>query len=374
MKNTKTHEPLLRVVKRDGFPFWGTIIIYVAAIAVALLIGMIVLWILDEDPFAIYRKIFSMGIIGAARPGIAVKNFVKTLVPLLLTSVGLSLSFKMKFWNIGGEGQFIMGAIASTAAVILLGDKLPSWAVFIIMVAAAAVAAGLYGLIPALLKVKFGTNETLLTLMLNYVATYLLVFFLEMEYNPLPEWNIFLTQNQYGRKSATPFSEVMGYIKVGEFDISYALIFSIIICLIMYFYITKTKQGYELTVVGDSPNTAKYAGMKVGKIVIRTVVLSAMLIGIAAAFKMSSTTSLSTSVTSSVGWTGIVIAWLSKLNTFGIILTSTLITALQQGCSAASGTSSINVNFANMLQGIILFCVLAGDFLARFKIVIRKRK
>ncbi len=372
MKKPVSHEPLIRVVKRDRFPVWGTAIIYLAAVAAALLIGVFILLALGENPFKIYEKIFSMGIIGNARPGIAVKNFIETLIPLLITSVGLSLAFKMKFWNIGGEGQFIMGAIAASAVVILLGNTLPHWLVFIIMVVAAGLAAGVYGLIPALLKVKFGTNETLLTLMLNYVATYLLVFFIDMEYIPIPEWNIFLDR-EAKIKCAKQFPEIIGYIDLGQYQISLALLFTIAICVIIYFYITKTKHGYELTVVGDSPNTAKYAGMKVGKIVIRTVFLSAMIIGVASAFKISATTSLSTSVTASVGWTGVVVAWLSKLNTFGIMLTSTLITALQQGCSTAARTSSINGNFADMLQGIILFCVLAGDFLARFKIVIRKK-
>ena len=187
----KTHEPLIRIVKRDKFPVWGVIAVYTAAVLLALLIGMIVLLTLGESPVEIYKKIFSMGIIGNARPGIALKNFIKTLVPLMLTSLGLSLAFRMKFWNIGGEGQFIMGALAASAVVILFGN-LPQWMLFIFMVLAAGLAAGLYGVIPAIFKVKFGTNETLLTLMLNYVAMYLIQFFIDMQYNPIPAWNIYL--------------------------------------------------------------------------------------------------------------------------------------------------------------------------------------
>ncbi len=347
--------------------------IYVASILLALLIGMLVLFALGENPFEIYGKIFSMGIIGKATPGPAIMNFIKSLVPLMLTSVGLSLAFKMKFWNIGGEGQFIMGAMAASAVIITVGDKLPDWLTLILMVAAAGLAAGVYGLIPALLKVKFGTNETLLTLMLNYIALYLISFFMDMAILPIPKWNIFLDPNGLNKAPQT-FKEIMGNIPLGDIKISYSLIFTVIICVIVHFYITRTKQGYELTVVGDSPNTAKYAGMKVGKIVIRTVFISAMLIGVAAAFKVSSTIALSKEVTASVGWTGVVVAWLSRLNTFGIMITSTLITALRQGCNAASmASSAFNESFADMLQGIILFCVLAGDFLARFKIVVRKK-
>lgn len=149
---------------------------------------------------------------------------------------------------------------------------------------------------------------------------------------------------------------------------------AIAICVILYIYLNYTKRGYEIAVVGDSPNTARYAGMKVGRIVIRTIFLSAALIGLAGAFHVSSAGILSASPTNDVGWTGIVVAWLAKLNTAGIVAASLLITVLQFGCQAASATyPSIDANFANLLQGVILFIVLAADFFTRFRLV-RTRK
>ena len=155
---------------------------------------------------------------------------------------------------------------------------------------------------------------------------------------------------------------------------SVTICITIAICVILYIYLNYTKRGYEIAVVGDSPNTARYAGMKVGRIVIRTIFLSAALIGLAGAFQVSSAGILSTSVTNDVGWTGVVVAWLAKLNMVGIVVASLLITVLQFGCQTASTTyPSIDANFANLLQGVILFIVLAADFFTRFRLA-RTRK
>ena len=165
------------IVKRDNCPLWHKCLLYVGAVLAALLLGAVILMAIGVDPIDYYTRMFTMGTIGNK---IAYKNYInylKEFVPLVLTSVGLSLAFKMRFWNIGGEGQFIMGAVAATTVAFKLGPSMPQAMTLILMCIAAMVAAGLYGLIAAALKVKFGTNETLLTLMLNYVALYFLEFF-----------------------------------------------------------------------------------------------------------------------------------------------------------------------------------------------------
>ena len=142
----------------------------------------------------------------------------------------------------------------------------------------------------------------------------------------------------------------------------------------IYIYLNYTKHGYEIAVVGDSAGTARYAGMKVNKIVLRTVFLSACLIGLAAAFKMGTVGTLSTSITNDVGWTGIIVAWLSQLNTWVIFAVSALISVLHYGSAVAATTfSQVDSSFANMLQGAILFLVLAADFYTRFRVVIAKK-
>lgn len=356
------------IVKRDSCPLWKKCCFYLAAVLIALLIGAAVLLGLGVDPIAYYTRMFTMGTIGNKIAYRVFENYLKDLVPLVLTSVALSLAFKMRFWNIGGEGQFIIGAISAAFVAFQAGPVLPQAVTLLLMCLAAMVMAGLYGLLVAALKVKFGTNETLLTLMLNYVALYLLIFLGETK----ADWNFFLDE-----KSVRPvFASFSSWVKFpsipmgGRFGLNISVILTVLVGILVYVYLKKTKQGYEICVVGDSAGTARYAGMKVNTIVLRTVFFSACLIGLAAAFKVGTAGILSTAITDDVGWTGIIVAWLAQLNTWVIFLVSALICVLHYGSTVAAATfSQVDSSFANMLQGVILFLVLAVDFYIRFRIV-----
>lgn len=368
----KNRQPLFRVAKRDNAGPGRQALAYVAAVVLALVIGAVLLAIQGVEPITFYRQMITMGIPGSRYPWRAVENFVKLFVPLLIVSLALALAFKMRFWNIGGEGQFIMGTFWAGIAAMRLGDALPQPLTVLAMALCGALGGGLYGVFVAALKVKWGTNETLLTLMLNYVALYFLQYFAETK----TDWNFFLDPESARPKFAKfPAGAQMIAIPIGPFNLNLSLVIAAVLCVVLYIYLNYTKRGYEIAVVGDSPNTARYAGMRVGKIVIRTIFLSAALIGMAGALHVSSAGVMSASPTNDVGWTGIVVAWLAKLNTVGIVVASLLITVLQFGCQAASATyPSIDANFANLLQGVILFIVLAADFFIRFKLVPRGRK
>ena len=358
----------LHIVKRAGCPLWKKACFYLIAVASALLLGAVLLIALGVDPIAYYTRMFTMGTIGNK---IAYKvwiNYLKEFVPLALTAVALSLAFKMRFWNIGGEGQFILGAITAAAVALKAGPVMPAVVTLLLMCLAAMIVAGLYGLGVAALKVKFGTNETLMTLMLNYVALYILTFLAESK----AEWNFFLDSESV-RPVFASFSKIVAFPSIpmgGKFTLNICVVLTFLIGVLVFIYLRYTKQGYEIAVVGDSASTARYAGMKVNAIVLRTVFLSAALIGLAAAFKVGTAGILSTSITDDVGWTGIIVAWLSQLNTVAIFLVSSLICVLQFGSTVAAATfSQVDSSFANMLQGMILFLVLAADFFIRFKIV-----
>lgn len=356
------------IVKRDNCPLWQRCCYYVVAVVAALAVGAIILAAIGVDPFEYYYKMFTMGTVGNRIAYKTFMNYLKEFVPLALTAVALSLAFKMRFWNIGGEGQFIMGAIASTWVAFQFGSALPSAVTLIVMCIAAMLAAGLYGLIAGALKVRFGTNETLMTLMLNYVALYVLYFIGETK----ADWNFFL-QPQSDRPVFESFSDLASFPTFslgGKFELNLTVILTVIIGVLIFLYLKYTKQGYEISVVGDSANTAKYAGMKVNRIVLRTVFFSAALIGLASAFKVGTAGVLSTSITDDVGWTGIIVAWLAKLSTPMIFIVSALICVLQFGSTVAAATfSQVDSSFANMLQGVILFLVLVADFFVRFRIV-----
>ena len=356
------------IVKRDNCPFWKKCCLYLGAVVLALVLGAALLTALGVNPIAYYTRMFTMGTVGNK---IAYKvwiNYLKDFVPLALTSVALSLAFKMRFWNIGGEGQFILGAISAAFVAFKMGGVYPNTLVLPVMCLAAMVVAGLYGLFVAALKVKFGTNETLLTLMLNYIALYVLIFLSEAK----EEWNFFLDRESQ-RPVFASFAKIVSFpgITMGEkFTLNICVILTFLIGLLIAVYLKYTKQGFEIAVVGDSAGTARYAGMKVNKIVLRTVFLSAALIGLAAAFKVGTAGILSTAITDDVGWTGIIVAWLSQLNTAVIFVVSALITMLHYGSTVAAATfSQVDSSFANMLQGVILFLVLSADFYTRFKIV-----
>jgi len=358
----------VHIVKRDGCPLWKKCCFYLAAVVIALLLGAALLIALGVDPVAYYTRMFTMGTIGNK---IAYKvwiNYLKELVPLALVSVALSLAFKMRFWNIGGEGQFILGAIAAAFVAFKAGAVLPNGVTLILMCLAAMMTAGLYGLLVAALKVKFGTNETLMTLMLNYVALYVLMFLGESK----ADWNFFLDADS-ARPVFASFADLASFPGIpmgGKFTLNICVVLTLLIGVLVFVYLKYTKHGYEIAVVGDSAGTARYAGMKVNRIVLRTVFLSAALIGLAAAFKVGTAGILSTAITDDVGWTGIIVAWLSQLNTAVIFVVSALICVLHYGSTVAAATfSQVDSSFANMLQGVILFLVLAADFYTRFKII-----
>ncbi len=355
------------VVKRDNCPIWQRAGMYVLAVLAALVLGGLVLLAIGVNPLAYYSRMFTMGMVGNKIAYKTFENYLKVFVPLALTSVALSLAFKMRFWNIGGEGQFILGAVAAATVAFKAGPVLPGAVTLILMCLAGMLAAGLYGLIAAGLKVKLGTNETLMTLMLNYIALYFLTFLGETK----APWNFYLDETS-ARPIFASFAKVVAFPKLpmGKFGLNICVILTVVLGVLVFVYLKYTKHGYEIAVVGDSAGTARYAGMKVDRIVLRTVFLSACLIGLAAAFKVGTAGILSTTITDDVGWTGIIVAWLAKMNTAAIFLVSALIAMLRYGSSIAAATfSQVDSSFANMLQGAILFLVLAADFMTRFRIV-----
>ena len=359
------------IVKRDSCPLWKKALLYVAAVLAALVLGGVLLLAMGVDPLAYYSRMFTMGMVGNKIAYKAFENYLKVFVPLALTSVALSLAFKMRFWNIGGEGQFIMGSIAAATVALKLGPVLPSAITLILMCLTAMLAAGIYGAFVAVLKVKFGTNETLMTLMLNYVALYVLMFLGDRK----ADWNFFL-QEQSARPVFQSFADLASFPKImfGKFGLNICVILTFLVGALVFVYLKYTKHGYEISVVGDSAGTAHYAGMKVNAIVLRTVFLSACLIGLAAAFKVGTAGVLSTAITDDVGWTGIIVAWLSQLNTAVIFVVSALISMLHYGSVAAAATfSKVDSSFANMLQGVILFLVLTAEFFIRFRVVRNKK-
>lgn len=365
------HNPFIRVAKRDNLTIWQKIVLYVVALFAAMVVGGIFVAFTGVNPFEYYKTVIT----GCFNNTINIKAFINIIMPLIITSLGISFAFKMKFWNIGGNGQFIVGAISATTVALFLQNSLPQWLTLVLMFIAGAVGGGLFGLIPAALKVKFGTNETLLTLMLNYIAYYVLTYLKNtMFFRRLSDTGALLRPDF----KILPDNAHMFTLELAGIKFDLTLIIALVLIVITFIYFKFTKQGYEISVVGDSRNTASYAGMNVNRIVLRTMFISAAVIGVAGMLQVcGSATShtLSEGIASDVGFTGIIVAWLAKLNSFGILATSALLGVLQKGCAVAQSTYHISSAAASILEGFILFTILAADFFIRYKVVFNfKRK
>ena len=363
---TKTNkDPLIKISKRQNLALRYKLLLTVGAILLSLVLGGILLACLGYNPVKFYTEM----LMGNFKNASYLKLMIRALIPLLITSLGVSLAFKMRFWNIGGEGQFIIGAIIAMTFSLLIGDSLPSPLGAMVVVILGTLGGGLYALFVAVLKVRFNTNETLMTLMLNYVALYIASYMLKTDF--------FALQGQ-GVPSFKVIAESLWLteINIGKFSFDTALFIAVALTIILFVYFRQSKQGYELNVVGDSPNTAKYAGMKVNKIVLRTMFLSGAIIGMAGALKLCGSSAghtFSANISGGVGWTSIIVAWLAKLNPVGIFVASLLMSILERGCSFARTSLGISDAMSDVLQGIILFTVLASDFFINYKVSFRKK-
>ncbi len=402
--NKKLNNMPIHLTKQVNMSNSSKILLRIASVLLALVVGGIFIAILGFNPFEAYKAIID----GCFRSKISFQSTVSLWIPLVITSLGLSFAFKMKFWNIGAEGQIMMGGIFSCFFALNCSDW-PKIILIPVMFIAGAIGGGIFALIPALFKVKFGTNETLFTLMLNYVAQYLIAFLI-----------------------SGPWKRTQGFASIGSFDenvflpkvfgIHIGWIIAVLLIVFVYVYLTYTKRGYEISVVGGSQETARYSGMNVKKIIIRTMFISGAICGIVGYLTytkrgyeisvvggsqetarysgmnvkkiiirtmfisgaicgivgMVQSTgydhTLTTGVTGGVGWTGIIIAWLSQLNPIIISIVSAFFAILEKGSSNMQTAIGISAYAADVLQGIILFFVLGSEFFINYKITFGSSK
>ena len=337
----------LRVSKRADISTGKAWCVRLCAIALALLTGGAFVAILGYNPLQIYATMVD----GSLGSRMGLELTAKLTVPLLITSLGVALAFKMRFWNIGGEGQICVGAIAATYFALFHSDW-PQWILLIVMALAAIVAGGLYGVIPAYFKCRFGTNETLLTLMLNYIALYTIQALQQGPWRDPSQLGFFKIA-RFDRSARLP--EVLG-VHVGW-------IVALILVVAVYIYMRHSKQGYELSVVGENEATARYAGMSVKRVVIRTMFISAGLCGLTGMLQASGADkTLNDTVAGGVGFTAITVAWLARLNPVGMLIVSVLFCILEKGCASVQSVYNLSAATAEVLQGIILFFVLGSEF------------
>ncbi len=363
---SKTKEPFLRIVKRDGMKAWKGWLIRGGSLLAALVICALFVYAITKlNPLSVYSSM-AKGAFGTTRR--VWITFQDTAI-LLCVALGLAPAFKMKFWNIGAEGQILVGGITTAACMIYLGDILPLWLTIIIMVISSTAAGALWGLIPALFKAKWNTNETLFTLMMNYIAIQLTAFFVSKWENPFGS-------NSVGVINPDTRGGWLPEIGSNRMVAPYVLPVIIVLALtfFMFFYLRNSKQGYEISIVGDSENTARYAGMNVKKIVLRTMLISGGICGLAGFINVAgSSHTISTSTSGGRGFTAIIVAWLAKFNAFVMIFVSLLLVFLEKGAAQIASDYGLNNEASEIMKGIILFFVLGSEFFINYRLIFRKK-
>ena len=356
-------EPLLRIAKRDGIARPKAYAIRVAAILLSLVVsGIFIFAVTKLNPVQVYEAIFK-GAFGSSRRSWVT---IRDTMMLLCIGVGLAPAFKMKFWNIGAEGQILIGGVITAGFMRFYGGKLPTPALLVVMAAASLLAGCVWGMIPAIFKARWNTNETLFTLMMNYVAIQITSYCVALWENPVGSNTVGVInqQTKFGW-----FPKVFGQ----EYGLNVLLV--MILAVGMYIYLKYSKQGYEITVVGDSENTARYAGISVKKVTIRTMAISGAICGLAGFIAVSGAShTISTSTAGGRGFTAIIVAWLAQFNTFVMILISLLLVFLQKGAIQIASQFNLNDYASNIITGIILFFILGSEFFINYRVILRGGK
>ena len=361
MSTVTNKEPLMHISKRDEIETWKSWLIRIIAVLLSLVVcaGVIVA-LTGLNPIEVYKGIFD-GAIGTKRR--AWMTIRDTLV-LLCIAVGITPAFKMRFWNIGAEGQVLIGGVTSAAMMIYLGNSLPPVVLFPLMFLGSAAAAMIWGVIPAFFKAYWNTNETLFTLMMNYIATQLAAFFIIV-------WEV---PKGAGKIGIINQGTEAGWLPVvGGQKYLLAILVVAVLTVFMYIYLNYSKHGYEIAVVGESQRTASYAGIKVERVIVRTMVLSGAVCGLMGLLLTAGTDhTLTTTIVGGRGFTAVMVSWMAKFNPIIMIFTSLLLVVLGRGASEISSTFGLNQSFSDILTGIILFFIIGSEFFITYQVSLRK--
>lgn len=348
-------EPIIHITKRTNVSYKRSLLMRSAAILSSFIIMALLMFALSkENPVTLIASMFE----GAFGNSLRIWILFSDTAILLGISLALTPAFKMKFWNCGGEGQVMMGSLISAMIMFFAGDSLSLPILLSVTAVSSIVIGSIWGLIPAIFKAKWNTNETLFTLMMNYIAIQFVTYFLK------------LCGNAQGNLEPMPQFAIPKLFD-GPYFLNVTLIVSI--CIIMYVYLRYSKQGYEISVVGESENTAKYIGINVPKVIIRTMIISGALCGLMGFLLVANgSCSVTTTITGGRGFTAILVSWLGKFNPIYMILTSFLVVFLQKGTSFMGETYRLDTSMADIFIGVVLLFIIGCEFFINYKINFRK--
>lgn len=362
-------EPFIHITKRDDIGFVKSAVIHFVGIIIALLLSAtLILVVTGSNPLEIFRSMYE-GVIGTpiANSGLNKKYMesIHIVAILLCISLAVTPAFKMKFWNIGAEGQVLMGCLSTAFCMLEFGGKIDDTVLLIIMFAVSVLVGAIWAVIPAICKAFWNTNETLFTLMMNYVAMTLVSYFI-------------MVKDKSGRSDLGIINERTGYGYIPNlFERNY--IFNILIIvgvlIFMFIYLKYTKQGYEISVVGESENTARYIGINVKKVILRTVAISGAICGLVGFMIVAGDKhSINSSIVGGQGFTAIMVSWMARFNPILMVPVSMLIVFLSVGSKYATSAFRIDNSIGDILTAIVIFAIIACEFFTRYKINFRNSK
>lgn len=357
-ESIKYAEPLVRIARREAAPLGRKVAVRAAAILLALVVdALFIYFVTGLNPISVYGVMWG----GTFSTSVRFSWALRDLSTLLCIGIALAPAFKMRFWNIGAEGQVLVGGLVTALIMVCFGNSLPAPALFAAMAAGSIAAGALWGFVPAWFKARWNTNETLFTLMMNYVAT-----------------SIVACATNLMRGQASSLGTLNKATKAGWFPILFSQRYTINIILVlvltfaMYAYLRYSKHGYEIAVVGESENTARYAGINVRRVIIRTMITSGAICGLCGFLLVAGRDqTISTSTAGGNGFTAIIVAWLAKFNTFYMALISFLLVFLERGASEIASAYSLNEYAADIITGIILFFILGSEFFINYRLIWR---
>ena len=366
MMKSMAKEPLVRIVKREGLPRWRQLGIRLLGLLFSLVIcAVVIIALTGLNPIEVFKAMWN----GAFGTGKRSWVTARDTATLLCIAIGLAPAFAMRFWNIGAEGQVLVGGIVTVACMKYL-NSLPVPVLFICMIAGSMLIGAVWGVFPGFFKARWNTNETLFTLMMNYIALQITSFMVAIWENPPGAMKVGVVNSSTKRGwMPSMFSDVPNK------DFGWNVLLVLVVGIIVYLYLNRSKHGYEISVVGDSVNTARYAGIRVNNVYIRTMALSGAICGLAGFVAVSgSSHTISTSTAGGRGFTAIIVAWLAKFNTFTMILISLLIVFLEKGASQIASNFKMDEHIADILTGIILFFLLGSEFFCNYQLRFRRSK
>ncbi len=351
---------MIRIAKKEDLFGMKAISIRIGAIVFAFVASGLMIWFMGYEPVKTFQAMLQ-GSLGSAY---GIKNTVNIAIPYLITSLAIGVAFSMKFWNIGAEGQIIMGAVFATAVTRLLPSDTNGFLLILAMALGGMAGGAFWASIPALFKAFSNTNETLFTLMMNYIAIKITLYLRAV---------LWKDPNGMGFPKIAPIPEQAQLPKIWGVNIGWMI--ALALAALVYIFLKYTKKGYEIHVVGESEKTAHYAGINVKKVLITGIILSGALAGLAGMVKLNGISyTLSESLGGGDGFTGIIIAWLSGLSAPVMVGVSLLFAAMKQGALAIEVQMNIPSSVAEIIQGMILFCALGSEFFIRYRFVLDRHK